>query len=135
MSIKRKSLNRHGELFKGSSFCVTFSEEALRPVVAPFASRGANPKLPCMWWGGDCPFHVELFVLFVLLYILCYKSFPKLLLAHVTLGHLNNCFSVRLISGYDLVTVLNLPHWKNPTGNLESKPFPWQSWGHEGRWR
>ena len=71
--------------------------------------------------GCDCPFPGGLFVL---LYILCYKPFPKLHLAHVTLRHLNNWFNVRLISEndsslftwYDLVTVLNLR-----TGKLQQE--------------
>lgn len=65
--------------------------------------------------GSDCPFQVEVFVL---LYILRYKSFPKPHLAHVTLGHLNNCFSVRLISGCDVARVLNLP-----TGEIQRETF------------
>lgn len=48
---------------------------------------------------------------------------PKLRLAHVTLGHLNNCFSVRLISGYDLVTLLNLPTGKIQREALRGSPF------------
>jgi hypothetical protein len=92
----------------------------------------------CVWGGGrwvggkggsdgDCPFQVELFVLLVLLHILCYKSFHELHLAHVTLGDVNNCFNVRLISGNDsslftwyiLVTMLNLPMEKSKRKHLK----------------
>lgn len=94
-----------------------------------------------VWGAGvcrDCPFELELFVL---LYILCYKSFPKRLLAHVSLWHLSHWFNVRLISGndsslftwYDLMTLLNVcTHWKNTTGSFKNKSFLWQSWGPEG---
>lgn len=88
----------------------------------------------------DCPFQVELFVLFVLLYILCYKSFPKLCLAHVTPGHLNNWFNVRLIAGndsvlftwFDLVTMLNLPTGKIQQETLKISPLHFRAGGRRG---
>lgn len=116
------------------------AENAGRP--APLLLRAEPACARCLWGAGvcrDCPFELELFVL---LYVLRYKSFPERLLAHVTLWHLNHWFNVRLISGndsslftwYDLMTMLNVcTHWKNPTGSFKHKSFLWQSRG--GGWR
>lgn len=77
-------------------------------------TQGPCPELPGVWWGV-----IVLFRLKCLYYCASYVTNPSpSRTAHVTLGHLNNCFSVRLISGCDVVTVLNLP-----TGEIQQGTF------------
>lgn len=87
--------------------------------------------------GHDCPFE---FALFVLLHILCYKSFPKWHLARVTLWHLSNWFNVTIISGNEsslftwceLVTMLNLLSGKIQRVTLKISHFCGRDRGRSG---